>query len=944
VLSGLLDVRRGEGRLVLPVAALGFVVVSAQVLAVIASDAIFVTTFTLGQLSGFIALASIFRVVLIFGYGAFARRQSSRAAAVLLVLVGAFTAVLGAVVGLRTAAVVYGVCIALLLVPVAAAEAVSEATETFPARQGKRLVPLVGACSTAGGLAGGATAGVLAHRLGVPSLLGLSGGLLALGGLLSAILPERGAPLAPRPRASHEPSRLRLGRSMAALAGDWRELPIVRVAVGIALLVGAANSLVDYLYKATLKASFAQAEMASYQGRVEAVLSACVIMAQLFLTAKLASRLGIRGALRLYPAAVAVAGPAFALSPGVASATGAKLLESVFRFSVVTPLRPSLLAPVEPRARARASLLARGGAAPLGGAVVGVVLAAFGAAGPPPWALGALLVGIAALVTAVLAGAGRAHATALARALGEGRLTFDVPPTTASALASGLKDLLRGALLGGDSKRAARVIALMGKGQLSFDDLAVAARSESAELRAAAARAAIRMADDGGAARLLALAPPSDDDAVERELLSAARRLGTLDRARAERALARTEGAEHGLSMELRVEALLSLVALGDVVARERLTALATALLGQVLRGPNFGPAARALTRMGEEVAMEPLLAALTPAPSSRDVDAMPVVESGAVRAARVLARLGPHACMRALACYTDLGYRAREAVAEALASMPARWCEAIPNASVESAVTVTLADAEALATTGAAATGLFARERRLRIARAARRVLDLASILGDRSRIAKARAALARTDRARADALELLEHVLPKAFARRTVALLESEGRPGPEDDESPSLDPWLQTCRRYDRGELGSARMIALLDKLMVLGESSLFEGMTSEELHPIGEIAVTVDLEPGDVVVRQGDPGDAVFVIADGTLAVTKDGHKLKEVGRGAVFGEMALLDGGQRSASIEALTRSRLLRIPRDEFEALIDQHPEIARGIIRTLLAHLRGSG
>jgi hypothetical protein len=940
VLSGLLDVRRGEGRLVLPVAALGFVVVSAQVLATIASDAIFVTTFTLGQLSGFIALASIARVALIFGYGAFARRQSSRAAAILLVLVGAFTAVLGAVVGLRTAAVVYGVCIALLLVPVAAAEAVSEATETFPARQGKRLVPLVGACSTAGGLAGGAAAGVLAHRFGVPSLLGLSGGLLAMGGLLSAMLPERGAPLVQTPRRSHEPSRSQLG----ALAGDWREVPMVRVAVGIALFVGGATSLVDYLYKATLKASFAQAEMASYQGRVEVVLSACVIMAQLFLTAKVASRLGIRGALRLYPAAVAVAGPAFALAPGVATATGAKLLESVFRFSVVTPLRPSLLAPVEPRARARTSLLARGGAAPLGGAVVGVVLAAFGAAGPPPWALGALLVAMAALVTTVLAGAGRAHATALARALGEGRLTFDVPPTTASALANGLKDLLRHALLGGDSKRAARVIALMGKGQLSFDDLAAALRSESVELSAAAARAAIRIANEGEGARLLARVPASDDAALERELLAAARRMGALDRSRAERALGRTEALEHGLSMELRVEALLTLVGLGDASAREGLTALATALLGQVLRGPNFGPAARALTRMGEDVAMEPLLAALTPAPSSREADAMPLVETGAVRAARVLARLGPNACVRALACYGDLGYRAREAVAEALASMPSRWCEAISSAAVESAVRVTLADTEALAATSAAAAGLFARERRLRIARATRRVLDLASILGDRTRIAKARAALARTDRARADALELLEHVLPKAFARRTVALIEGEGHAASEDTGSAPLEPWLQTCRRYDRGELGSARMIALLDKLMVLGESSLFEGMTSEELHPVGEIAVTVDMEPGEIVVRQGDPGDAVFVIADGTLAVTKDGHKLKEVGRGAVFGEMALLDGGQRSASVEAMTRSRLLRIPRDEFEAIIDQHPEIARGIIRTLLVHLRGSG
>jgi hypothetical protein len=346
---------------------------------------------------------------------------------------------------------------------------------------------------------------------------------------------------------------------------------------------------------------------------------------------------------------------------------------------------------------------------------------------------------------------------------------------------------------------------------------------------------------------------------------------------------------------------------------------------------------------MGEEASMQPLLAALSASPVT-----------GSLRAAHVLSRLGPRSCALELAAYEGLGYRAREAVAESLTTMADDWREAIPSGSVEKAVGVTLEDAEALLEVVASRTGLFGRERRLRIARAAQRVLDLATIKGDRSRIAKARAALVRTDRARADALELLEHVLPKAFAKRTVALLEAEGAlvDGPPStaasraaaDEAGILDAWLRTCRLFDRGELASPAMLSLLERLIVLGESSLFEGMTSEELHPVGEIAEPVDLDPGDVAVRQGDPGDAGFVIAEGTLAVTVDGRKLKEVGRGSVFGEVALLDGGPRSASVEAVTRARLLRIPRPEFEALIDQHPEIARGIIRTLLAHLRGSG
>jgi len=105
---------------------------------------------------------------------------------------------------------------------------------------------------------------------------------------------------------------------------------------------------------------------------------------------------------------------------------------------------------------------------------VGVLLGAFGAAGPPPWVLGALLLVIAIFAMIVLAGAGRAHAAALARALGEGRLSFEVPAATASSLASGLRGVLRDAIAAGDTKRAARVLGLMADRQLSFDDVAAA--------------------------------------------------------------------------------------------------------------------------------------------------------------------------------------------------------------------------------------------------------------------------------------------------------------------------------------------------------------------------------------------------------------------------------------------------------------------------------------
>ena len=138
----------------------------------------------------------------------------------------------------------------------------------------------------------------------------------------------------------------------------------------------------------------------------------------------------------------------------------------------------------------------------------------------------------------------------------------------------------------------------------------------------------------------------------------------------------------------------------------------------------------------------------------------------------------------------------------------------------------------------------------------------------------------------------------------------------------------------------------MIGVLERLLVLREASLFTALSSEELYPVGEIATAIAHAKGDVVVREGDPGDALYVVERGVFSVVREGKAVRAIeGRGAVFGEMALLDGAPRAASVVADSDdARSLRIPRAEFEALLDESPEIARGVIRTLLVHLRARG
>jgi Cyclic nucleotide-binding domain len=81
----------------------------------------------------------------------------------------------------------------------------------------------------------------------------------------------------------------------------------------------------------------------------------------------------------------------------------------------------------------------------------------------------------------------------------------------------------------------------------------------------------------------------------------------------------------------------------------------------------------------------------------------------------------------------------------------------------------------------------------------------------------------------------------------------------------------------------------------------------------------------LEPGEALVEQGDPGDELYLLFDGVLSVEQDGQPVVEVGPGAILGEMALLEGGRRTATLRAMTRCRVAVVPGDRVdrEALVE---------------------
>jgi EmrB/QacA subfamily drug resistance transporter len=102
-----------------------------------------------------------------------------------------------------------------------------------------------------------------------------------------------------------------------------------------------------------------------------------------------------------------------------------------------------------------------------------------------------------------------------------------------------------------------------------------------------------------------------------------------------------------------------------------------------------------------------------------------------------------------------------------------------------------------------------------------------------------------------------------------------------------------------------------------------------------------AHTVDLTAGSLLFSAGDPADDVYVVTAGLLDVEQDGRVVRQVGAGAVIGELALLTGGTRSASIRARRDSHLLRVSHTTFDEVVGSDPRALRALTGVLASQLQ---
>jgi CRP-like cAMP-binding protein len=95
------------------------------------------------------------------------------------------------------------------------------------------------------------------------------------------------------------------------------------------------------------------------------------------------------------------------------------------------------------------------------------------------------------------------------------------------------------------------------------------------------------------------------------------------------------------------------------------------------------------------------------------------------------------------------------------------------------------------------------------------------------------------------------------------------------------------------------------------------------------------------PGETVFCEGDAAEQMYVVIEGELSITKRGVVLETVTEGDSFGEMALIESAPRSATVTAVTESRVAEISRARFEHLIAEQPDFAVRIMRSMADRLR---
>lgn len=124
-------------------------------------------------------------------------------------------------------------------------------------------------------------------------------------------------------------------------------------------------------------------------------------------------------------------------------------------------------------------------------------------------------------------------------------------------------------------------------------------------------------------------------------------------------------------------------------------------------------------------------------------------------------------------------------------------------------------------------------------------------------------------------------------------------------------------------------------------LLAQVPLFQGLSRRHLKQLAEHADEISFRPKERIVEEGQPGGSFFVIVRGEVRVVRGKRAVATMGPGEFFGEISLLDGGPRTATVVADTPVEAIRVFKRSFDKVVTQEPGVASRILAVVARRLR---
>lgn len=132
-----------------------------------------------------------------------------------------------------------------------------------------------------------------------------------------------------------------------------------------------------------------------------------------------------------------------------------------------------------------------------------------------------------------------------------------------------------------------------------------------------------------------------------------------------------------------------------------------------------------------------------------------------------------------------------------------------------------------------------------------------------------------------------------------------------------------------------------LSIIEKVIFLKSVDIFEHATIEQLGRIAGLSEEVHFEPGEPIFKEGEPGDAFYLLLSGRVLIERNSNTLRELKEKEAFGTLEVLDFQPRAVTAKAVDHVRALRVNGQEFYDLLSVDIEMVQAVFRTLCGLVR---